>query len=135
MGILAKIIAGILFVESIWSLAVMIDRYIYFSAARKQSREFAPKAAFQRALQQLHALLLVWEIFECHRASYNSPPQRREAVISQSPARLWVEWWPRVNRLMQRDSAWRARGSNFQPSPPPAQGEEESMRSSTIEHQ
>ena len=45
MGILAKIIAGILFVESIWSLAVMIDRYLYFSAARKQSREFAPKVA------------------------------------------------------------------------------------------
>ena len=30
---------------SIWSLAVMIDRYLYFSAARKQSREFAPKVA------------------------------------------------------------------------------------------
>ena len=42
---LARIIAGILFVESIWSLAVMIDRYLYFSAARKQSREFAPKVA------------------------------------------------------------------------------------------
>jgi len=33
------------FIESIWSLAVMIDRYLYFSAARKQSREFAPKVA------------------------------------------------------------------------------------------
>ena len=30
---------------SIWSLAVMIDRALYFSAARKQSREFAPKVA------------------------------------------------------------------------------------------
>jgi len=45
MGILAKIIAFILFIESIWSLAVMIDRYLYFNAARKQSREFAPKVA------------------------------------------------------------------------------------------
>ena len=45
MGLLARIIACILFVESIWSLAVMIDRYLYFSAARKQSREFAPKVA------------------------------------------------------------------------------------------
>ncbi len=35
----------ILFVMSIWSLAVMIDRAIYFSAARSQSREFAPKVA------------------------------------------------------------------------------------------
>jgi len=45
MGGLAKCVAVLLFVESIWSLAVMIDRYIYFSAARKQSREFAPKVA------------------------------------------------------------------------------------------
>ena len=37
MGYLAKGVAIILFIESIWSLAVMIDRYLYFSAARKQS--------------------------------------------------------------------------------------------------
>ena len=41
----ALTIAGILFIMSIWSLAVMIDRWLYFSAARKQSREFAPKVA------------------------------------------------------------------------------------------
>jgi biopolymer transport protein ExbB/biopolymer transport protein TolQ len=45
MGYFAKGIACVLFVMSIWSLAVMIDRYLYFSAARKQSREFAPKVA------------------------------------------------------------------------------------------
>ncbi len=45
MGWLARAVALILFLESIWSLAVMIDRYLYFSAARRQSREFAPKVA------------------------------------------------------------------------------------------
>ncbi len=45
MGWLARGVAILLFIESIWSLAVMIDRYLYFSAARKQSREFAPKVA------------------------------------------------------------------------------------------
>jgi biopolymer transport protein ExbB/biopolymer transport protein TolQ len=45
MGNLARAVAVLLFIESIWSLAVMIDRYLYFSAARKQSREFAPKVA------------------------------------------------------------------------------------------
>ena len=35
----------ILFIMSIWSLAVIIDRALYFSAARSQSREFAPKVA------------------------------------------------------------------------------------------
>jgi len=45
MGWLARAVAIVLFIESIWSLAVMIDRYMYFRAARKQSREFAPKVA------------------------------------------------------------------------------------------
>ena len=45
MGYFAKGIAVVLFIMSIWSLAVMIDRYLYFTAARKQSREFAPKVA------------------------------------------------------------------------------------------
>jgi biopolymer transport protein ExbB/TolQ len=45
MGWLARCVAILLFVESVWSLAVMIDRYLYFTAARKQSREFAPKVA------------------------------------------------------------------------------------------
>ena len=45
MGWAVRAIAIVLFIESIWSLAVMIDRYLYFSAARKQSREFAPKVA------------------------------------------------------------------------------------------
>ena len=42
MGLFAKTIVIILFIFSIWSLAVIIDRALYFSAARKQSREFAP---------------------------------------------------------------------------------------------
>ncbi len=45
MGWLARTVAIVLFIESVWSLAVMIDRYLYYSAARKQSREFAPKVA------------------------------------------------------------------------------------------
>ena len=32
MGWLARAVAILLFIESIWSLAVMIDRYLYFSA-------------------------------------------------------------------------------------------------------
>ncbi len=45
MGIMDDIIVGILFIMSIWSLAVMIDRALYFAAAKSQSREFAPKVA------------------------------------------------------------------------------------------
>ena len=45
MGLLAKIVVGILFVMSGWSFGVMIDRYMAFNAARKQSRAFAPAVA------------------------------------------------------------------------------------------
>src|SRR5690242_7099680 len=45
MGVLAKIVVIILFIMSGWSIGVMIDRWMAFSAARKQSRAFAPAVA------------------------------------------------------------------------------------------
>ncbi len=45
MGWLARGVVILLFIMSIWSLAVIIDRALYFAAARKQSREFAPRVA------------------------------------------------------------------------------------------
>ena len=45
MGGLVKGVVIVLFIESIWSLAVIIDRALYFNAAKKQSREFAPRVA------------------------------------------------------------------------------------------
>src|SRR2546423_11917512 len=45
MGVVAKIVVGILFIMSGWSFGVMIDRWMAFSAARKQSRAFAPAVA------------------------------------------------------------------------------------------
>ena len=45
MGLLVKCVVIVLFIMSIWSLAVIIDRALYFNAAKKQSREFAPRVA------------------------------------------------------------------------------------------
>ncbi len=45
MGLLAKCVVILLFIMSIWSLAVIFDRALYFAAARKQSRDFAPRVA------------------------------------------------------------------------------------------
>src|SRR5207253_6444067 len=45
MGIPAKAVVIILFIMSGWSIGVMIDRAMAFSAARKQSRTFAPAVA------------------------------------------------------------------------------------------
>src|SRR5205823_5162330 len=44
-GTLAKFVVVVLFVMSAWSIGVMIDRLMAFSAARKQSRQFAPAVA------------------------------------------------------------------------------------------
>jgi biopolymer transport protein ExbB len=45
MGWLARGVVIILFIQSAWSIGVMIDRYMAFNAARKQSRSFAPAVA------------------------------------------------------------------------------------------
>ena len=42
---LGKAVVITLFIMSAWSIGVMIDRYIAFNAARKQSRQFAPAVA------------------------------------------------------------------------------------------
>jgi biopolymer transport protein ExbB/biopolymer transport protein TolQ len=45
MGWPARIVVVVLFIMSAWSIGVMIDRWIAFQAARKQSRIFAPAVA------------------------------------------------------------------------------------------
>jgi biopolymer transport protein ExbB/TolQ len=45
MGFIARTVVVILFIMSGWSIGVMIDRAMAFSAARKQSRAFAPAVA------------------------------------------------------------------------------------------
>ncbi len=45
MGFAAKAVVVLLFIMSAWSIGVMIDRWLAFSAARKQSRTFAPLVA------------------------------------------------------------------------------------------
>lgn len=45
MGWMAKTTVIILFIMSAWSIGVMIDRWMAFTSARKQSRMFAPAVA------------------------------------------------------------------------------------------
>jgi len=45
MGLMAKGVVAILAIMSAWSIGVMIDRFLAFGQARKQSREFAPSVA------------------------------------------------------------------------------------------
>src|SRR5277367_3413769 len=45
MGMLAKCVVLVMFIMSAWSIGVMIDRLMAYSAAKKQSRAFAPAVA------------------------------------------------------------------------------------------
>ncbi len=45
MGALAKAVVVVMFIMSAWSIGVMIDRLMAYSAAKKQSRAFAPAVA------------------------------------------------------------------------------------------
>ncbi len=45
MGFIAKAIAYILFIMSMWSLGVAIERFYTFQQARKQSKMYAPQVA------------------------------------------------------------------------------------------
>src|SRR5438445_12832810 len=49
----ARIVVIILFIMSGWSIGVMIDRWMAFNAARKQSRAFAPAVAAPCAMAKL----------------------------------------------------------------------------------
>ena len=44
-GIPAKLVVILLFLMSAYSIGIMIDRFLAYSAARKQSRQFAPAVA------------------------------------------------------------------------------------------
>jgi biopolymer transport protein ExbB/biopolymer transport protein TolQ len=45
MGTLARAVVIVMFIMSAWSIGVMIDRLMAYSAAKKQSRAFAPAVA------------------------------------------------------------------------------------------
>jgi biopolymer transport protein ExbB/biopolymer transport protein TolQ len=53
MGWTARVVLIILLIMSIWSIAIMVERYLTFSAARNQSREFAPKVAVSLKNQKI----------------------------------------------------------------------------------
>ena len=45
MGTVAIAVVVILLIMSVYSIAIMVERYLTYSAAKKQSREFAPRVA------------------------------------------------------------------------------------------
>jgi biopolymer transport protein ExbB len=67
MGIPAKGVVVCLFLMSVLSIAVMVDRWMVFSSARRQSREFAPKVANALKDGRLDEAI---KVAEAHRKSH-----------------------------------------------------------------
>jgi biopolymer transport protein ExbB/biopolymer transport protein TolQ len=53
MGMVTRVVLLILLIMSIWSVITVVERYLTFSAARNQSREFAPKFALSLKSQKI----------------------------------------------------------------------------------
>jgi Ca-activated chloride channel homolog len=53
MGWVTRVVFLILLIMSIWSIVITVERYMTFSAARNQSREFAPKIASSLKSQKI----------------------------------------------------------------------------------
>src|SRR5262245_18500311 len=53
LGLSTQIVFLILLIMSIWSIVVVVERYMCLSAARNQSREFAPKIASSLKSQKI----------------------------------------------------------------------------------
>lgn len=61
MGWVAKAVVWILLIMSIWSIAVAIERWFSFRAAKKQSREFAPAVAEALKESKIEEAIMVSE--------------------------------------------------------------------------
>jgi len=81
MGIPAKSVVVLLFVMSAWSVGIMIDRALMFSAARKQSRVFVQQVAGALKDNKLDEAISIAE-------------RNKKAT---SP-----RWWPRAFRNSRR---------------------------------
>jgi len=68
MGLIARVVIIILFIMSIWSIAIMVERYLTYTAARNQSREFAPKVAASLKNQKIEAISLSDKYKKSHLA-------------------------------------------------------------------
>lgn len=64
MGVLAKAVILILAIQSVWSIGVMIERFITYRKARKQSQEFAPAVAEALGKGNLEEAVELSEQFE-----------------------------------------------------------------------
>ncbi|HKC87646.1 MAG TPA: MotA/TolQ/ExbB proton channel family protein, partial [Blastocatellia bacterium] len=105
MSRVACVVLLILLIMSIWSIAIMVERYLTFSAARNQSREFAPKVASSLKSQKIdEAISLSDKYKKSHLATvFNAGLQEFRA--HQPSSDIFGEIVDASKRALQRATA------------------------------
>src|SRR5271155_3236947 len=105
MGALAKIIVILLFFMSAWSIGVMIDRLMAFSAARKQSRAFAPAVAGALREGKLDEAIKIADRFKKSHLAKVVVAGLQEFQAHQSSAEISGEEIAASQRALERSEA------------------------------
>jgi len=110
MSWVAQAVVVILFIMSAWSIGVMIDRWIAFSAARKQSRQFAPVVAGALREGKLDEAIRVAERNKKSHLAKVVTPACRNSRRTANPRKF------RASRLKPANAPWSAPKPSSTPS-------------------
>ena len=87
MGGVAIAVVIVLLIMSVYSIAIMVERYLTYSAAKKQSREFAPRVA-----QALKNDRIEEAMFEFALGAGFLTGSRKRSISATSTASLTWRW-------------------------------------------
>lgn len=105
MGLIARVVIIILFIMSIWSIAIMVERYLTYTAARNQSREFAPKVAASLKNQKIDEAISLSDKYKKSHLAMVVNAGLQEFRANQLSADLSNDAVDASKRALQRASA------------------------------
>ncbi len=105
MGTIARVVIIILFIMSIWSIAIMVERYLTYTAARNQSREFAPKVAASLKNQKIDEAISLSDKYKKSHLAMVVNAGLQEFRANQLSAELSADAVEASKRALQRATA------------------------------
>lgn len=105
MGWIARVVIIILFIMSIWSIAIMVERYLTYTAARNQSREFAPKVAASLKNQKIDEAIGLSDKYKKSHLAMVVNAGLQEFRSNQLSAELSADVVDASKRALQRATA------------------------------
>lgn len=105
MGWIARVVIIILLIMSIWSIAIMVERYLTYTAARNQSREFAPKVAASLKNQKIDEAIGLSDKYKKSHLAMVVNAGLQEFRSNQLSAELSADVVDASKRALQRATA------------------------------